>query len=250
MAKDLDKRFWEIDFLRGVAIFLMVAYHFIFDLDYFNLIKLNLEQGIWPILARSIAFIFIYLVGVSLTLSYSRAVLKGRKNLRSKYLKRGIKIFSWGLLITLITRIVVPEAFIIFGVLHLIGLSIILAYPLLKYTKLNLILSILILLASTYINNITLNTSLFLWIGLKPLNFYTLDYFPLLPWFGVVTLGIFTGNLMYSEYKRKIQIPDMPKNPLIYSTCYAGKKSLLIYLLHQPIIILILYIAGFNLNLI
>ncbi len=86
-----------------------------------------------------------FLMGVSLTLSNSRAQITGKYReggLFKKYLKRGLKIFSLGLLITLATWIFIPQEFIIFGVLHFIGISIILSYPFLKSKYLNLFLGI------------------------------------------------------------------------------------------------------------
>ncbi|WP_337971819.1 heparan-alpha-glucosaminide N-acetyltransferase domain-containing protein [Methanobacterium petrolearium] len=63
---DIHQRFWEIDVLRGLAILMMVTYHLMFDLDYFGIYSLNLSSGTFWIFPRIIAFIFIFLVGISL----------------------------------------------------------------------------------------------------------------------------------------------------------------------------------------
>lgn len=110
MKINLTKRFWEIDFLRGIAVIMMIISNFVFDLTFFG---------------------FSY--PLSLTLSYYRAKKLKLKKLFMKYFKRGMKIFSLGLLITLTTYLYLKEGFIIFGVLHFIGVSIILAYPFLKF---------------------------------------------------------------------------------------------------------------------
>jgi len=73
MAKNLEKRFWEIDFLRGLAIIMMILFHLLYDLNYFGEYNLNLHSGFWWYFARMTATIFILLVGISLTLSFSRA---------------------------------------------------------------------------------------------------------------------------------------------------------------------------------
>jgi len=139
MNTNLNKRFWEIDSLRCVAIVMMVTFHFIFDIYYFGIYSLDVHSGFLWWFARLTAFIFIFLVGVSLSLSYSRTILKinygGQKNLFYKYLKRGLKIFGYGLIITAVTGIFIREGFIIFGILQLIGISIILEYPFLKSGK-------------------------------------------------------------------------------------------------------------------
>lgn len=132
----LTSRFWEIDFLRGIAILMMLSYHFIFDLYFFGIYSINIYSGCLWIFPRIVASMFIFLVGVSLYLSYSRAELSGvyihERDFFYKYVRRGVWIFALGLLITLITWIFVSASFIIFGILHFIGLAIIIQYPFFK----------------------------------------------------------------------------------------------------------------------
>ncbi|NYB52063.1 MAG: DUF1624 domain-containing protein [Methanobacteriaceae archaeon] len=245
---DLNKRFWEIDVLRGLAIVMMVSYHLIFDLAYFGIITLNVTTGFWWYFARITAFIFLFLVGVSLTLSHSRAQLimgdHEKKSLFPKYFKRGVKIFSMGLLVTLATWLLIPQEFIVFGVLHFIGLAIILEYPFLNKKQLNLILGTVFIMAGFILTFFTATTPWFIWLGLKPAGFITVDYFPLLPWLGVVSIGLFAGNILYKDYKRQYTLPDLSKNIIIRIFSFLGRNSLLIYLIHQPILILILYLFG------
>ena len=100
MANNLEKRFWEIDFLRGLAIIMMILFHLLYDLTYFGEYNLNVHSGFWLYFGRMTATIFILLVGISLTLSFSRAEKKqnAKKKVYQKYLKRGLKVFSWGLI--------------------------------------------------------------------------------------------------------------------------------------------------------
>jgi len=246
--KDLNKRFWEIDVLRGLAIMLMVIYHLIFDLTYFGIFSFNLSSGFLWWFARAVAFIFLFLVGVSLTLSYTRSQLKGIRQengaLFPKYLKRGVKIFSLGLLVTLATWMFIPEDFIVFGVLHFIGMAIVLEYPFLNKKYLNLVLGFIFIIAGFILAQFPVSYSWLLWLGLKPAGFITVDYFPLFPWLGVVSLGIFTGKILYPGYKRRFHLPNLSKNPSIEIFSFMGRHSLLIYLLHQPLLIMILYLIG------
>ncbi len=234
-------RYWEIDFLRGVAIIMMIVFHVIFDMYYFANYEINLQSGFWWLFARITASIFIFLVGISLTVSYSRAIRNKQKNLLLKYLYRGTKIFSWGLIITLITWIFLRQGFIVFGVLHFIGLAIILAYFFLRFRLLNLFLGIGLILTGIYLRGFVFDYPYFLWLGLIPQGFYTLDYFPLLPWFGLVLLGLFFGKLLYPEGKRSFRIRET-RNPIARSFCFLGRHSLLIYLVHQPVLIAMLYL--------
>ncbi len=244
MDKNLEKRFWEIDFLRGVAIVMMIVFHFLFDLSYLGGYEVNIYSGFWWAFARVTATVFILLVGISLTLSYSRAIQKRTGKLGRKYFKRGLKIFFWGLIISVITWIFLRVGFIVFGVLHLIGVSIILAYPLIKYRHRNLILGIIFIIIGLCLGGLTFDFYWLFWLGFMPRNFYTLDYFPIFPWFGVILIGIFLGNYMYKNYKRRFKFPEFSDSSFTRPICFLGRNSLLIYLIHQPILITLLYFLG------
>ena len=140
----MRERFWEIDILRGVAVIAMVLYHFSYDLAYFVGLfdVVFFRSGVGLNIGRMIGGTFIFLAGLSLTLSYGRAVVSQPSGgtLFWKYLGRGLRIFSYGLLITLFTWIFVPNEMIVFGILHLIGASIVLAYPFLRLRLANVAL--------------------------------------------------------------------------------------------------------------
>ena len=237
------KRFWEIDSLRGIAILMMIVFHFLFDFNYFANADVAVSSGFWLYFARATASLFILLVGISLTLSYSRAE-KNNNALFSKYLKRGIKIFLWGFAITIITFVFLRQGYVIFGILHFIGISIILSYPLIKKKIINLLLGGLLVISGLFLFQFTFSFRWLLWLGFIPKNLYTLDYFPLLPWFGLILIGIFLGNTLYSGYRRTYRIPDFSDFALFRILSFLGRHSLLIYLLHQPVLIFILYFMG------
>ncbi|HOI72056.1 MAG TPA: heparan-alpha-glucosaminide N-acetyltransferase [Methanobacterium sp.] len=249
---DLQERFWEVDFLRGVAIILMITYHFIFDLIYFGVYSLNIFSGFLWYFPRLIAGIFIFLVGISLYLSYTRTEILGtyarERDFFFKYLKRGLWIFSLGLVITLVTWIFIRGEFIIFGILHFIGLAIILQYPFLKYNKkyryLNLAVGVIFIIVGTYLSMFTFNFTWLLWLGFIPQNLFTLDYFPLLPWFGVVSMGIFFASILYRGYKRSYKLPNLSNKLPVRILTFIGRHSLVIYFIHQPILIGVLYLSG------
>lgn len=249
MNSNLNKRFWEVDSLRGLAIVMMVFFHFIFDLSYFGIYSFNISSGFWWWFARVTASIFIFLVGVSLSLSYARTtILNGHlteKKLFLKYLKRGLRIFAYGLLITAATYIFIGEGFIVFGILHFIGIAIILEFVFIKRKYLNLFLGLAFIAAGIYLMSFRFDFYGLLWLGFTPNNFYTVDYFPLLPWLGVVSLGIFFGNTLYEKYVRRFKLPDLSDNLTVRVSGFLGKHSLLIYLVHQPLIIILLYLLGF-----
>lgn len=252
MEINVKERFWEIDSLRGIAIITMILYHFLFDINFFGVYPVDVYNGYLWFMARATAFTFIFLVGISLTLSRSRADITGQYKgggLFKKFLKRGIKIFSLGILVTIVTWIFIPQEFIMFGVLHFIGISIILAYPLLKRKYVNLILGLFIITTGIYLSNFTFNFNWLLWLGFIPNNLQTVDYFPLFPWFGVILLGLFAGSLLYKNYQRRFKLPDLSGTHTVRGFSFLGRHSLVIYLIHQPILIVILYLMGaINLN--
>lgn len=243
---ELGKRFWEIDFLRGIAVVMMIVFHLLFDLSYFGGYNIGVNSGFWLYFARITAGIFIFLVGLSLVLSSERAKKNGKFS-SLKYLKRGLKIFLWGLLITLITWLLLEKGTIIFGILHFIGISILLSYLFISKLRNGLTIwasVVSILLAGIALGRINFGSYFTAFIGLPPADFYTLDFFPLIPWFALVLIGIYIGSLLYKNYERLIEIPDLSENKVIEKICLLGRNSLFIYLLHQPVLILVLYLIG------
>ena len=224
----MKKRFWEIDFLRGIAIIMMVIFHFLWDFNYFYNSNIILLDGFWKIFQIITASLFLFLVGVSLSVSNIR-----KDASYMKYLKRGLKIFSFGLIITFITMFIFPNNYVIFGILHLIGISIIISYVFRKLKYLNLIFGIIFIICGNLLKTYTFNFNWLFFLGLKSSTVYSIDYFPIFPWFGVVLIGLFFGNLLYSTNKRNFKLKNLAENSIIKILCFLGKKSLIIYLLHQ-----------------
>ena len=240
-----NKRFWEIDFLRGIAIIMMIVYHIFFDIYFFNLYDFNIHSIGFEIFLYLIGTTFLLLVGISLTLSYNREKRNLSKNqIIKNFGLRSLKIFSLGLIITVVTFFYLGDSFIVFGVLHCIGLSIILSIPLLKCRFVNLFLGFVFIFIGIILRNFTFDFNYLLFIGFKPYNFSTVDYFPIFPWFGVILIGIFLGNVLYKDYKRSFKLSDLSEIKIVNFLGFLGRNSLIIYFLHQPIIISIIYLLN------
>lgn len=239
----IKERFWEIDFARGLAIIRMVIFNWSFALFYLKVY--NFKEGMmFPGLA---APVFIFLAGLSLTISYNRIKNRKPKEIYKKFFLRGLKLFGIALLITVITYLTFPEAFIIFGIINLIAFSVMFGQFFLKYRRLNLFLGLLIIILGFYLQGFRFDFPYLLWLGFTPSNFFTFDYFPVLPWFGFALLGMYFGNTFYKNGKRSFKIKDFSNNLITRFLDFLGRNSLTIYLLHQPLLILILLILGFRL---
>lgn len=243
MSKTKNQRFWEIDLLRGIAIIMMIIFHILFDLDFLGVVQINLYSGVNLLFLHSIGIIFLLLVGVSLSLSHSKIenVLPKRK-IWLKFVKRGIIVFCLGLIITVVTWFSLDRGFIIFGVLHCIGLCIIFSVPFLKYRFSNLFLGAILVFIGIVLKTMVFDFPWFLWAGFVPRGFYTIDYFPILPWFGVVLIGVFIGNILYSNYKRSFHINDFFRFKFVKLFCFLGRHSLVIYFIHQLVILSLIYL--------
>ena len=224
---------------------MMVVYHLMYDLDYFGGYPIESTSGFWARFADATAGTFLFLVGVSLAISYSRASAGGPgRGLFGKYLLRGLRILAYGMVLTAVFFLL-GMGVVAFGILHLIGVSIILAYPLLRYRFANLILGLSLIAVGVYmrIEGVSSESPWLLPFGVVPESLVMPDYRPLLPWFGVVLLGVFAGNVVYGGGRRpalfagKAPAPARPLLPL-------GRNSLFIYLVHQPILIALLAALG------
>ena len=83
---------------------MMVIFHFMWDLWAFGILpNVVLYAGFWKYFQRTTASLFIVLVGVSLTISYQRALAaRGPHGLYWKFFRRGLMIFGLGMVITLV----------------------------------------------------------------------------------------------------------------------------------------------------
>jgi uncharacterized membrane protein len=230
--KDLsrpEQRLLMIDGLRGVAIVMMIVFHFCFDLSYFGLADFDFyHDSFWLHLRTLILSSFLFLVGVSLILATRHGLVLKRYLLRLGYL------VAAALLVSASTWWMFADRFVFFGVLHFIALASVLGLLFVRAGWLNLLLGIVVIIVANHYQSPWFDETGRRWIGLMTHKPPTEDYVPLLPWFGVVMLGVFAGPPMQRLASR---LQPYCAVPTVKWLALAGRHSLLIYLLHQPLLL-------------
>jgi uncharacterized membrane protein len=230
-------RYPELDALRGIAVICMIVYHFLFDLSYFYDIDIPVRFGLWKFFAQSTASLFLLLVGICFVISWHKTPCEKHWK---KAIRRAVPIISGGMVISLFTWFVTPHAFIKFGILHLIGISALLQPLFLHFRCWNLLIGSGIFFMGMVLNDQTTNLHWLFPIGIPYLGFQSLDYYPILPWFGMILIGMGLAYHLYIPKSRLLlQYLSSIRYPSWLIGC--GKNALLLYFLHQPVLLLLLY---------
>ncbi|MFQ3234840.1 MAG: putative membrane protein [Paraglaciecola sp.] len=227
----MSQRFFALDVLRGTAIVLMVIFHFCFDLTEFAYADFNITSDIyWRIFRAIIVSGFLLAVGMSSYLAYAKQIIWGKF-----FRTLGLLLIS-ALAITVGSLLMYPDKWVYFGILHFIALALLLSLIFVRVPRLSLVLGVLMI------------SSYFLWgVDLHPLWQWsverlsipkrTADLVSFTPWFGVVLIGIYMMH-------RNMWGVDIKPNRFTGLLSYLGRHSLIIYLLHQPVLYLGFSLVG------
>lgn len=218
-----------MDAVRGLSLILMVFHHFFYDLVTFAGAPLWLfRNAVFDPLHYFFAGLFIFISGISSNFSHSNVA-------------RGVKVIGVALVITLVTTVM--DMPIVFGILHLLGVCMLL-YGLTQgfWQRLNgrlpwlvPVLSAAGAAATAHLVNGYPSATPYLWMfGLTTPGFVSTDYFPLLPWIFVFLLGTWAG-----KYVREGRLPKWFYETKVPFFPVVGRKSLLIYVAHQPLLYLL-----------
>jgi uncharacterized membrane protein len=222
----MSARLVAVDALRGGALIAMIVYHLAWDLSFLGLVEVDIaaEPG-WSVFARLVAASFLILVGVSLELA-RRGGASWRRRLR-----RIALIALAAAAVSLATHIALPGQGVSFGILHCIALSSLIAGALHRLPSWLLALGAAAAwLAPGMLASPMFNAPAWLWLGLSTEVPPAPDYVPLLPWFAAVLAGMLIGR----------RLPDHPADrlpPMLGPLAAMGRRSLAIYLLHQPVLL-------------
>ena len=247
-AKGKLRRVGLLDDIRGICVLYIVAFHAFYDLVYIFGLEIPLFNS-WlnlNVLQPSSAGFFSLIAGVA-------------SNYSKNNFKRGLKVFGLGLLITIISIVVIPQQAVRFGVLSVLGSSM-LIYALLEKIDSNLFtlrygkyfpavmagISVLLFMFTYNISKgylgifkihiielpeVLYSTKFMYPFGFPHSTFASSDYFPLLPWVFPFICGANLGI-----YFKKNMMPEFFYKSRSKMLTWIGVHSLGIYILHQPIL--------------
>ncbi len=206
--------------------------NFLFDLYFFAGLPVS-PAGWAGWLARATAGTFLLLVGVSLVL---------RRHGRTKaacadIVRRASVLVGLGFVVSLATWVVAGDQFVRFGILHCIGVSMLLAWPLVGRPRAAGALGVLTLILGLAAGRLHPDTLALLPLGIAPAEFASVDYVPLLPWAGLVFLGVTLGEVVYGSGRCRFPLPTRPAHPLARLLAGIGRRSLVVYFAHQPVLL-------------
>ena len=232
-----SQRWDAVDAARGAAIAAMIVYHFSWDLSFLKLIEANiLVLPAWRWFARCIAGSFLFLAGFGLALAH----VQGFR--RIPFLRRLMKVGGAALAVALVTFFAFPQSYIFFGILHAIAVSSILALPFLRLRPALVLVAAAFCIAAPHLfTSPALDAPWLDWLGLGILTPMTNDYVPIFPWFGLVLTGAAAGKALLSRRKTVSLARWRAGDPFSRALVWAGRKSLPIYLVHQLVLLAVLY---------
>jgi uncharacterized membrane protein len=234
------KRWPALDAARGLALAAMFIFHLCWDLTYFHLIPRSLtDDPAFHGFGHAIAASFVIIAGIGLTLA-----ARGGLDLYNALIRIGLIALA-ALGITAVTYLIFPDAFIWFGILHLIALASVLSLPLLHAPA--VLISALAMTAlglPLIISAPAFDAMALQWLGLGTHPPITNDWRPLLPWFGVMLIGVLGGRIIAEKGLTPRLDNWQPQSALSRALVWSGRRTLLIYLAHQPILFALVFIGA------
>jgi uncharacterized membrane protein len=214
----------------------MVVFHFCYDLNYFKLAHIPLySSSFWLNFRLLIVNMFLITAGMSLALAFSKGINW------QKLKKRILLLGSASLTISIATFFVFPYTWVYFGVIHFVLVASIVGLFFINKPKLALALSVTIIVGYLFFNfnmhPIFAKIAPILHLPMR----HTEDLVPFIPWFSATLLGI--AIVGFSWHKLLFENRIFNANTKLHKfLSFIGKRALLIYLIHQPLIFGIIYL--------
>jgi uncharacterized membrane protein len=221
-------RLQSVDVYRGLALIAMAAYHTCWDLTYYRLIDTGIGiDPLWITLQRSILTAFLLLAGASLSLAHGDGIRwRG-------FRRREAVLVAAALAVSAGTWFLFQGSFAWFGVLHLIALGSLLCLPFVVAPMWAGALAAAVLLAAPALFSADAFNPRYLdWIGFFTITPDTADLVPLFPWLGVMLIGVLGMRLGRTLPAFTWSSARWPARAL----AFMGRWSLIIYLVHQPVL--------------
>jgi len=220
-----------LDLMRTLAIVLMVIFHFIYDLKYFGWVSWDIPDGAgWREFRYVILTLFFLCIGASLVYSHQQ------KFQLKAYTNRLIKVAIGAAITTLMSLVMFTNNWIYFGVLQFILISSLLAAIFIYHPKIALLTGVVILMLAQF--DIVTSRWPFNYIS-EFLPDYTTDYVPFFPWFAVILFGIPLAHSAWFNREWQL-VKKIEQWPWSQKLALPGKHSLIIYLVHQPLLFALL----------
>ncbi len=241
------KRLVELDLVRGVAIVAMIGYHFYFSMIFWG----GLPAGnVFSLVARMIQvvpFVFLLILGIGVHIRFERY---DRTRYWKSISKQVLIVAAASMLVTIATAIVAPGMMVWFGILQCCAVSIGVVSLIVARRWHNVVMLVAVLWIMA-IGWVFAREHVQLWLllplGLQPVGFRTLDYFPIFPWVGAALLGSVLGRVLYPDGEVRaawkcniLQIRERFQVAPGRWLVWLGQHSLLLYMVHIPIIWLVL----------
>ena len=233
----MTQRLDRIDLLRAAAMLWMTAYHFCFDLNFFRLIREDFYRDpFWTWQRTAIVSLFLFTAGLS------QAVAVHQGQTWARFWRRWAQVLGCAVLVSIGSAWMFPRSWISFGVLHGIVVMLVLvrlAAPLRGWLW---PLGALALLLPHVVQHAAFDSRWTNWVGLVTRKPVTEDYVPLLPWLGVMWWGVAVGRWASRERPQWLG-NGVPARGGRKALVWLGRWSLSYYLLHQPVLMALIWLA-------